>query len=254
VTALSHGLDDSSTDPSIFACILNDFSGTRNILRLVRRLVWTGDQSSLDNIVHDNDSPFSASLDSVIEVVPIVWFVCIHIDHVEFGQLSSIDVGEHSGKCLHTRSFVNGDSISESGIGDVLSRNFDMMGIVLQSCNFEIGVLGGEPDTSVATQSTHFEAVLCIDGFGLEGEELGKGARGVDIRQILVQRVVERILEDGTVVCGGRIEVRESVEVGGYPCRTRSRTADAFALHGGLLFLVIYHVDGLVVRMGDRCL
>jgi hypothetical protein len=95
MTAFSHSLDDSSTESSILACILDDFSGTRDVLRMVRRFVLTGDQPALDSIVHDNDSTLSAPFDSVIEVVPDVWFVCVHIDHVELGQFSSVDMAAY---------------------------------------------------------------------------------------------------------------------------------------------------------------
>jgi len=202
MTTLSHSLDHSSTDPCVLACILNDFSSTRNVAWLVKGLVLTGDQTALDNIVHDNDSPFPASLDCSIKVVPIVYFVCIHICHVELEQFSSIDVGEYGGKCFHSKALANSDSVAETSIGDVLSRNLNMMRVIFQSRDLEIGVLGCEPNTGISAQSTNFEAVLCVDGFGLQGEELCKGARGVDGGQILVRGVGESTFEDGTVVCG----------------------------------------------------
>ncbi|KAH0358011.1 hypothetical protein KCU83_g568, partial [Aureobasidium melanogenum] len=126
ITTLPHSLDDGSSNPSILAHILNDLPSTRDILRLVRALVTAGNLSTLDDVVHDDDSSLSASIDGSIDVVPIVHLVCIDIDHVKFGQLSSIDIGKDSRECLHTRSYVYSNPISKSSVGYVFSSNFGM--------------------------------------------------------------------------------------------------------------------------------
>ena len=71
---------------------------------------------------------------------------------------------------------------SQTSSGDVVSSHFGMVRVKLQRGDFETRVFGSKPDATVAAQSADLKTVFGVDSFGLEGEKLCKGTRGVNWR------------------------------------------------------------------------